>query len=240
MNSSYISILLLLAVAELYLASKLSDDQTEDHKHDAIIRNFEEKIAGGYPALPGQFSFFVHLLIKNNGTFICSGSLISNELVLTAAHCVAKYETVKLATTHIVFSEWESKGVKVYREKKVCVSPYYVESGALQYFDYAIIRLSEPVEFTESVWPIWLADGPIDPDTQAYSLGIGLTHKYGGKRVLATSLNVLPVKKVNCLSSDRHPTHICFEKNRPEFRGIVCSGKSFKLISTSSLKHRVN
>jgi len=45
----------------------------------------DHRITNGYTAERGQFPWQVGLIIDN--LFFCGGSLISNQWVLTAAHC---------------------------------------------------------------------------------------------------------------------------------------------------------
>ncbi|KAJ1723592.1 hypothetical protein LPJ53_002077 [Coemansia erecta] len=53
-----------------------------------------ERIIGGVASSPGDFPSAVSLVIRmTNGVGICGGTLITNSLVLTAAHCVYNYAT---------------------------------------------------------------------------------------------------------------------------------------------------
>jgi secreted trypsin-like serine protease len=49
------------------------------------ILNFEDQIVGGKKATRGQFPWQV--LLTLDGSYMCGGSLISPNWVLTAAHC---------------------------------------------------------------------------------------------------------------------------------------------------------
>jgi len=49
------------------------------------LKEQENRITNGSPAIRGQFPWQVALVI--NGASFCGGSLISNRWVLTAAHC---------------------------------------------------------------------------------------------------------------------------------------------------------
>ena len=52
------------------------------------IENVFEKVVGGDEATPHQFPWLVALFVhSNDGDWFCSSSLISEEWVLTAAHC---------------------------------------------------------------------------------------------------------------------------------------------------------
>src|SRR5438876_204414 len=47
------------------------------------------RIVGGHNAGPHEWPWQVHLLIKrDNGNFLCGGSIISDQWVLSAGHCL--------------------------------------------------------------------------------------------------------------------------------------------------------
>ena len=52
-----------------------------------------ERIVGGEVAELGQFPYQVgiYLFDPNDKTYICGGSIINEEWILTAGHCVDKY-----------------------------------------------------------------------------------------------------------------------------------------------------
>lgn len=57
----------------------------------AIANPFPARIIGGADALPGQFPYQISLIVNNS--HICGGSIIDNQWILTAGHCVAENMT---------------------------------------------------------------------------------------------------------------------------------------------------
>lgn len=80
------SILLVSSALADVLPAKLPDEFLQNlHK-----KAFQPRVVGGDYAASKQFPYQVGLSTKKGGSFFwCGGSVISNEYVLTAAHCVA-------------------------------------------------------------------------------------------------------------------------------------------------------
>jgi len=55
-------------------------------KVDVPLNEQDHRITGGQDAVRAQFPWQAGLII--NGVSFCGGSLISNQWILTAAHCV--------------------------------------------------------------------------------------------------------------------------------------------------------
>jgi len=124
------------------------------------LRNIQKRIVGGSYATKGNWGWQV--LIEFNGGFVCGGSLINNQWILTAASCVYRnanptYYTVKvgLYDTNL----YETYTV-VTRVSKIVINPsyndYYIRN------DIALLKISTPVGYDYSTFriiPVCVPDG---------------------------------------------------------------------------------
>ncbi|XP_073994864.1 trypsin-like isoform X2 [Rhodnius prolixus] len=117
----------------------------------------QERIVGGQNADLGEWPWIAALF--NSGRQFCGGSLIDNNHILTAAHCVAHMSawdvarlTVRLGD-HNIKSNTETKHV----EKKVkrVVRHRGFDSRTL-YNDIAILTLDTPISYTKNIRSICL------------------------------------------------------------------------------------
>lgn len=60
--------------------------------HSDAFSSFDARIVGGQKASLGQFPYqvVVYVIDADNNTFICGGSIIDNNWILTAGHCTYK------------------------------------------------------------------------------------------------------------------------------------------------------
>jgi len=123
----------------------------------------ERRIINGFPAEEFQFPWQVPLFIKSiysneEPNFICSGTIISTQSILTAAHCLPPSKDVFLnydgffglrnGSTNYTSGELD-------RMDDYVIHPYYSPENN-HIYDLGIIHLLEPLEFAEGIWPICL------------------------------------------------------------------------------------
>ncbi|CAL8396028.1 unnamed protein product [Boreogadus saida] len=111
------------------------------------------KIIGGRPAVPHSRPYMVLLEREmwKNETKYCDGFLISDEFVVTAAHCEARIYYVYVGL-HRFINDQTPKGITVRR-----AIPHEDFNKITRYNDLMLLQLSEKVNFNENVRPINLA-----------------------------------------------------------------------------------
>jgi len=78
----------------------------------------------------------------------CTGSLIAENLVLTAGHCLYDHATASLARPDEIefLAGWRGGRAAAYRgARRLVVHPGYIEDGAHRALDLALIELDQPI-----------------------------------------------------------------------------------------------
>ncbi|XP_047635953.1 prostasin isoform X1 [Phacochoerus africanus] len=119
-----------------------------------IVPQAQGRITGGSNSDPGQWPWQVS--INYNGDHVCGGSLVSDQWVLSAAHCFPRdhstsgYE-VKLGAHQL---DSYSSSMTVRTVAQVVSHPSYLQEGSQG--DIALLQLNSPVTFSRYIWPICL------------------------------------------------------------------------------------
>ncbi|XP_063076941.1 testisin-like [Engraulis encrasicolus] len=131
--------------------SGLAAQMTEEVCGTAPLKP-NRRIVGGQDAPPGSWPWQVSL--QRPYGHVCGASLINNEWLLTAAHCFnsddASFWTVKLG------QECSGARPECRDLAAIVLHPGWNSTGF--HHDIALLRLSSPVNFTDCIRPVCLAD----------------------------------------------------------------------------------
>lgn len=204
-------------------------------------------IVGGQEAIPHEFPWQALLLTffgPNNRTFtssrLCGGSILNQEWILTAAHCVVYKETPKVRLVWAGKHRYMKNG-KLYKEAgqqgqvacKVIPHPQYTRVPHVDY-DVALIKLAKPLRNfpSKTIGPICLPEkgSPLDlfAGQKCIVAGWGNVDKYANgttSDVLKKSTEFLE-KQADCAKSDSRMTdrQLCLSsQGRKEG---ICAGDS--------------
>jgi len=164
----------------------------------AIMPHGWEKIVGGEEATPHEFPWIVDM---RRGGHYCGGSIISEEWVMTAAHCStaapSNYELV--AGDHYI---GQTEGTEQRRQvTRIIRHPLY-ENTAIQYEnDIALMKVEPPFQFNQYVQPASVPDISFAPTERAVVAGWGALTEGGGSPVVLYKVDVPVVTDASCSTS---------------------------------------
>lgn len=113
------------------------------------------KIVGGQIATPNSWPWQVGLRIsQNKQRFVCGGTLISNQWILTAAHCV---EDATNLDVYLGDHDFDRVGSETIISASKWTYLRYDENNFSN--DIALVKLRTPVQFSDKISPICLPNG---------------------------------------------------------------------------------
>ena len=144
------------------------------------------KVVGGTPAEEGEYPWMVRLSMG------CGGSLVSDQVVLTAAHCVGDSGPDDTITAQYGSVDLESPDIKEYQSEEVYVSPQYGEDNTE---DWAVIKLAEPVADAQL---LKIADTPDYDEGDFEIMGWGADAENGDQQQYLLKASVPSVSDDEC------------------------------------------
>jgi secreted trypsin-like serine protease len=145
----------------------------------------DEGIVGGTAATQGEFPWAVALVNKGTTQAFCTGSLISNRWVVTAAHCVSGLSpsSIEVMAGHVNLTYASRLSVR-----QVVIHPEY---QGVYSSDIALIKLSNAYNLNPAVKLATATMG--NPGETATMLGWGSTYYKSGSSVTTLRKTQVPV-----------------------------------------------
>ncbi|XP_063840093.1 trypsin 3A1-like [Scylla paramamosain] len=174
------------------------------------------RVVGGNETAPNEYPWIVAFYYS--GKLYCSGSLVNDRYIITAAHCVrrvAKHKITLIFGSHNKTIQ-EEKGRQVRKIDSVWYHPSFQRHTYNN--DLGIIKLDVPVEITKFVRPICLPSN----SQETYEGSMGIVAGWGRTDESGNSSDVLRYVKVPIMTNTECKT----KKYRPReiTENMMCAG----------------
>ncbi|XP_076877296.1 coagulation factor IXa isoform X2 [Brachyhypopomus gauderio] len=192
-----------------------------------------DRIIGGSRASPGEIPWQVALIVRSTQQVFCGGSILSELWIITAAHCLKESKDkaffVRVGELDVSRIEGTEQDLEV---EKAVPHPRYDPTVSTYNHDVALLRLRDPVQFSDRVRPVCLgpkafADALLHSDTLAVVSGWGRLRFNGRPAEALQKIEVPYVERSECKdsSSDRI-TQYMFCAGYMEGAKDACQGDS--------------
>ncbi|KAF5287277.1 hypothetical protein FQR65_LT02150 [Abscondita terminalis] len=181
-------------------------------------------VGGNSVSSVGIYNYQVSL--QHRKTHFCGGSIISNRLILTAAHCLDKMNT-NLVTISVGMVDLTDVTRKQYTVKKMIIHQNYDSTTAVN--DIGILLTYKPITFNANVNKIELHLGDLEKGKVCTVTGWGLLSHNGTSPTILQELTTTVISYELCTSVPKakfsvlDEMHICVYK---KVGASVCNGDS--------------
>ncbi|GJQ68892.1 hypothetical protein Trydic_g19306 [Trypoxylus dichotomus] len=165
---------------------------------------FNGRIVGGIPVSIEEYPHQANILFLYS--HICGGSIISEDWVVTAAHCVSDVAENLLAVK-VGSSKLHLDG-EIFSVKSAKAHPNF--SFSTVDYDIGLLQLDNKLRFSPQIQPIHLPKGnqPVQPGTKAVVTGWGALYEYGedALQLQAVDVTVMTMEKCRSAYSEKQIT----------------------------------
>ncbi|XP_026207707.1 serine protease [Anabas testudineus] len=190
---------------------------------DCGVAPLNTKIVGGVNASAGSWPWQVS--VHYQGSHICGGTLISNQWVLTAAHCII---TNSPSPWTLYFGRVTQSGPNIYEVSRtvsqVISNPDF--NNTFLNNDIALMKLSSPVSYTDYIKPICLASN----SSQFYNSTLCWATGWGriGNNEPLQAYNTLQEVQIPVVGNNQCSCDYVPEKDANITSNMICAGQQGK------------
>ncbi|XP_035785792.1 brachyurin-like [Anopheles albimanus] len=150
-------------------------------------------VTNGFVAVPGQFPYFALLLPEFTiGTTLCGGTILTNNYILTAAHCVALSPLVLASGGTAILGAYDRSIVEPEQQRirfdtsGITVHPGYTPLTLRN--DIATVLLNTPISYSARIQAVRL---PTLTDTRTFAGMLGTVSGFGRTSDTGSTSNFL-------------------------------------------------
>ena len=199
----------------LQAITNITNNVVNEPLADNVARSNEAKIVGGSSTNVKRWPWMAGLLRKGKSVPFCGGSLVNQNTIVTAGHCVAK-ENPRSLRIRLGSSEMRS-GKREAHSKEYAVRSMRTHPGYhYPHNDIAVIKLKSKVKYNKYIQPIALDSGDGEHSGRSVVVTGWGTTSYGGRQ--SRKLKEVGLKVWDLSSCNRAI------KDFPITNGMICAG----------------